>query len=246
MGKVIVITSGKGGTGKTTSSAALAACLAILGHKTLCLDCDIGLKNLDIPLGLTDSASVHFLDVINGSLSLEEAVVAHPRIARLSFLSAPLMTAPDNIDGGDMLMLMDQIRDSYDYCIVDSPAGLGAGFQLACMAADMAIVVETWDSASLRDGQRTVAELDHLGIKNIRLLVNRVQPRFFKKARTSVDDIIDTVGAQLIGLISEDEDIPMAANRGIPLVCFKPDGATSQYLRVAKRITGEKVPLGKF
>ena len=246
MGKVIAITSGKGGTGKTTSCAALASCLAVLGYKTLCLDCDIGLKNLDVPLGLVDCASTNFTDVLGGILSLDEAVSPHPEIGRLFFLSAPAMAEPETIDQNQMDALFGEIRGRFDYCIVDSPAGLGAGFKLACTHADMAIVVETGDMTSLRDGQRTVCQLQSLGLCDIRLLVNRVRPRLFRRSKTSVDDAIDMVGARLIGLVAEDEDVILSANRGLPLICYKPDGATAQYFRIAKRIVGQKVPLGKL
>jgi septum site-determining protein MinD len=246
MGTVTVITSGKGGTGKTTSTAAIASCLAALGHKTLCLDCDVGLKNLDLSLGLADLAVMDFSDVISGHVELIDAVTAHPAIDNLFFLSAPSYISPESISVSDMCLIMEQIRGEYEYCLIDSPAGLGAGFRLASSCADSAIVVSTGDAASLRDGQRTVAELLSLGMKDIRLLVNRVRPKLFRRICATVDDIIDAVGARLIGIVLEDDDVIIAGCLEKPLVLYSSGAAARQYLAVAKRMAGKDIPLGKF
>ncbi len=246
MGAVTVITSGKGGTGKTTSAAAIASCLAALGHKTLCLDCDVGLKNLDLALGLTDLAVMDFSDVISGRVELTDAVTAHPSIDGLFFLSAPSYISPECISIEEMCLIMEKIRGEYEYCLIDSPAGLGAGFRLAACCADSAIVVSTFDASSLRDGQRTVAELLSLGMKDIRLLVNRVRPKLFRRICATVDDIIDAVGARLIGLIPEDDDVIIAGSLEKPLVLHSRGAAARQFLAVAKRITGIEIPLGKY
>lgn len=246
MGTVIVFTSGKGGTGKTTSAGAVASCLAFLGKRTLCIDCDVGLKNLDLSLGLTDECSTNFCDVLDGCLSLEQAVCAHPKIKELFFLSAPTGRAPEDVDADAFAALVAQAKEEYDYVIVDSPAGLGAGFRLASASADMAVVVATGDASSLRDGQRVVSVLGTMGIKQIRLLVNRVRPRLFRRVSATIDDVIDSVGAQLVGVVSDDEAVMIAANMETPLILYSNSGAAAQFLRTARRITGEKVPLGKF
>ncbi|MGE4484899.1 MAG: septum site-determining protein MinD [Oscillospiraceae bacterium] len=246
MGTAIVITSGKGGTGKTTSVGAIASCLAVLGHRTLCIDCDVGLKNLDLVLGLTDVSSTNFCDVIDGSVSLDDAVCAHPQIENLFFLSAPITRKPEDISAEAMKSLVLQAKDVYDYCLIDSPAGLGAGFRLAVSGADMAIVVATGDAASLRDGQRVVAELIDTGIRSIRLLVNRVRPRLYRRVSATVDDVIDSVGAQLLGMIAEDDAVIVSANMETPLILYENKNAAAQYLRIARRLSGEKVPLGKI
>ncbi len=245
IGSVIVIASGKGGTGKTTVTGAVASALAILGNKTLCVDCDIGLKNLDLALGLSDSAMMDFFDVLDGSTPLEEAVTAHPDIENLYFLSAPSLRSPEDADRAAMLSMTEKMRESFDYCLIDAPAGIGAGFRLAAEGADRAIVVATGDAASLRDGQRTVMEFKKLGIEDVRLLINRLSPRMLRRARATVDDIIDTVGAQLIGLVSEDESVPLSVNLGKPLMLFGARYAFDQFINIAKRITGEKIPLGR-
>lgn len=244
-GQAIVVTSGKGGTGKTTSVGAIASCLAALGYKTLCIDCDVGLKNLDLTLGLSDMTLSDFNDCINGTKSLSDAAVGHPKIENLYFISAPSTLKPENIDREKMRDLISEAKKQYDYCLIDSPAGMGAGFELAAAGADMAIIVATGDLSSIRDGQRVSAELASIGIQNVRLLVNRVKPKLFRRTKSTVDHMIDSVGAQLLGVISEDENVILAANLETPLILFENRKAAKQFLNVAKRITGQRVPLGR-
>lgn len=243
MGRIIVITSGKGGTGKTTTAAAVASCLAALGHRTLCVDFDAGLKNLDISLGMTDFAVTDFLDVLQGRAFLEDACTEHLKIPGLYFLSAPAFAGHEEIDPPAMARFYAACRAEFDYCLVDCPAGMGAGFSLAAAGADTAIIVATGDSASMRDGARVTGALSSLGVSDIRLLVNRIRPRQLRRIRATVDDVIDTVGARLIGLVSEDDAVYLAANTGVPLVLYSRKGAAMQYLRAARRIAGESLPL---
>lgn len=246
MGTCIVITSGKGGTGKTTTASTVSSCLAALGHSTLCIDCDIGLKNLDMVLGISDLAPSDFTEVISGVMPLSEAASEHPVIKNLYFLGAPILNSPENIDSNDMAELIKEAKSAYDYCIIDCPAGIGSGFKLAAENADMAIVVATGDGVTLRCCQRTVSELKELGIKDIRLLVNKVKPQRFKRTRSTIDDAIDIVGAQLIGVISEDEAVVMAAASETPLALYESKKAAEQFLRVAYRIKGTYLPIGKI
>ncbi|MGM9522448.1 MAG: septum site-determining protein MinD [Oscillospiraceae bacterium] len=246
MGTAIVITSGKGGTGKTTCSAAIASALAVLGHRTICLDCDIGLKNLDLSLGLTDSAIWDFSDVLSGAVELDDAAGAHPEIENLFFLSAPSELEPADIDPAAFSELINKLKSEYDYIIIDSPAGLGTGFRLAAGNADIGIIVSTADASSLRDGQRTAAELRRLGVNELRLIVNRVEPRKLKSVKTSIDDIIDAIGARLLGLVSEDDSVQLASNLEKPLILFGARYAYDQFFKIARRITGDKVPLGRL
>ena len=246
IGTCIVVTSGKGGTGKTTTVGAVSSCLAALGHKTLCIDCDIGLKNLDMVLGLTDFATTDFSDVLSGALSLKEAVLEHPVIKNLSFLSAPTTLTPDEIDEKLWAALIKEAKDTYDYCIIDCPAGIGRGFSLAARHADMAIVVATGDGVTLRCCQRTVQELKALGLTNIRLLMNKVKPKRFKFTRSTIDDAIDIVGAQLLGVVSEDESVVLSAASETPLALYDSKRAAEQFLRAAYRIKGVHLPLGKI
>lgn len=243
MGKVIVVASGKGGTGKTTSVGAISSCLAALGHKTLCMDCDAGLRNLDIVIGMTEYAVTDFTDVLAGYVTLEEACVEHPKIKGLFFLPAPAFRGPDEVNPEAMAALIGQIRERFDYCLIDAPAGIGTGFRLAAQNADMALVVTVGDLPSMRDGQRVVEKLGAMGIQDVRLIVNRVQPRQYRQLKATVDDVIDTVGARLIGLVQEDKAVYFASNSETPLVLYENRRAALSFLQIARRVTGEQLPL---
>ena len=246
MSEVIVITSGKGGTGKTTTTGAIGSYLAAAGKRVLCLDGDMELKNLDLVLGMTDLAVMDFNDVLNGSCSLDEAAVESPRVKGLFLLTAPVNTMPEDVDTEKMGELITQIRESFDYCLIDSPAGLGAGFRLSAMFAVRAIVVATGEASALRDVQRVVMELRTMGMDNIRLVVNRVRPGFMHRLHTTIDDAIDITGAQLIGVVPEDNVIPVAANFGKPLSSLNCGRAAVAFDNIANRIAGGEVPLMKI
>lgn len=245
MGTAIVITSGKGGTGKTACTAAIGSFLARSGSRTLCVDMDAALRNLDMALGLAERVSFDYGDILSGRVSPEEAVTAHPSLENLYFLSAPT-ELPDEAEAEGFSALIGTLRDAYDFVLLDSPAGIGRGFRMAARGADMAIVVATGDLASLRDGQRTVQELKALGVEQIRLLVNRVRPRAYRKINRNLDDVIDTVGARLIGIISEDESVAEAGNLETPLIAYGARRAWGQFENVAARLRGEKVRLARF
>jgi len=246
MGKVIAVASGKGGTGKTTVVAALSSCLAALGQKTLCIDFDAELRNLDLALGMTDFAIMDYMDVISGRLDLLAACSASPRIPNLFFLSAPTVPMPDDIDITAFKSMFDEIRHNFDYCLVDSPSGVGSGFRLAHCDADMSIIVTTGELTSMRDANFTANAVRELGVSNLRLLVNRVLPRNFKRIKTTVDDVIDTVGVQLLGLIPEDKSIFTALHENTPLVLYKKRSSVYDFLDAARRIVGDDVPLQQY
>jgi septum site-determining protein MinD len=245
MGKIIAVVSGKGGTGKTSFTANTALALAAMGYRTLCMDCDITLRNLDLALGLSDEALMDFSDVIAGRCTLDEAVVTHPSYPRLQLLPAPASAESLRITRSQIRGLMDQIRARYDYCLVDSAAGLGLGFRLATAAADSAIVVTTTDNSALRDAQRTVMELDHFPQGRLHLVVCRVQRKMLRALHTTIDDAIDTAGLPLLGVIPEDPDVPFALNRGVPLR-ERNYYAARAYENCARRLTGQRVPLMKI
>lgn len=191
MGTSVMVTSGKGGTGKTALTAGVASCLAALGRRVLCIDVDVGLRNLDIALGMSDRAVMDFSDVMEHRCPLLTAAAEHPKIRGLFLLTAPLSLI--NLDLKGFRDVIDEARDYYDFIFLDSPAGLGDGFQLAMYAADRAIVVSATEPAALRDAQRAVTKL--MGqIEDIHLVVNRVEPRMIGKLRTTIDVAMDTAG----------------------------------------------------
>ena len=245
MGTVIVITSGKGGTGKTSLTGGVASCLAALNHRTLCIDMDIGLRNLDISLGMTDRALMDFTDVMEGRCSLERAAVEHPVIQGLYLLTAPVRPPEGSLDQEKMRALLEKARAQFDYILVDSPAGLGSGFRLAVCGADRAVVVSTNDSSALRDAQRTVVELGR-ELETIHLVMNRIQPKLLRRLHATIDDAMDAAGLPLLGVVPEDPKVILAANTGEPLILFSRKGAALAYLNIAKRLMGERVPLMKI
>ena len=239
MGTAVMITSGKGGTGKTSLTAGVASCLAALGRRVLCVDLDIGLRNLDLTLGMSDRALMDFTDVMEYRCPLLSAAVEQPEIRGLFLLTAP--QSSDGLDRKRFQALIEEACDYFDLVFMDSPAGLGEGFQLAMAAADRVIVVSAVDPAALRDAQRTVAELHAL--PQLHLVMNRVQPKLIRKLRTSIDSAMDTAGLPLLGVVPEDPNVTMATAAGVPLILTTYKGAAPAYLNIAKRLLGQRVPL---
>ena len=239
MGTAVMVTSGKGGTGKTCLTAGVASCLAALGRRVLCIDLDVGLRDLDLVLGLSDRAVMDFSDVMAYRSPLMSAVVEQPEIKGLYLLTAPL--TPDGLDAQRFREVVDEARECFDYVLMDCPAGLGSGFQLALAAADRGIVVSAVDPAALRDAQRAVAELHAL--PQLHLVMNRVQPKLMRKLRTSIDNAMDAAGLPLLGVVPEDEAVATSAAAGVPLVLSTRKGAAPACLNISKRIMGQRVPL---
>ncbi|HJG87558.1 septum site-determining protein MinD [Pseudoflavonifractor capillosus] len=241
MSTAVVVTSGKGGTGKTSLTGGVSSCLAALGRRVLCIDMDIGLRNLDISLGLTDRALMDFTDVLEGRCSLKRAAVPHPVIKNLYLLTAPLTLSP-GISEERMKAFLRTAREQYDYILMDSPAGMGEGFRLAACGADRGIVVSTTDTSALRDAQRVVSLLSRQ-LPSIHLVVNRVQPKLLRRLHTTIDDAMDAAGLPLLGVVPEDEQVMLSANQGKPIILASRKGAAVAYLNIARRLMGERVPL---
>ncbi len=242
MGDVLVVTSGKGGTGKTTLCAGIASCLAAMGQRVLAIDCDIGLSNLDIALGMTDCATISFLDVMMENHYLSDAP-EHPSIPGLQLLTAPSKTRAGLVDDIIFGRLIEEAAEGYDWVLLDAPAGIGFGFDLAVAYATRAILVATADPGSLRDAQHTAGLLVDHGIDPIHLVVNRVTRRLLGSIRSTVDDMMDHVGLPLLGLIPEDQAVPVAAARGSALVLRSRKGAAMACLHISRRLLGMEAPL---
>lgn len=240
MGTVIAITSGKGGTGKTSIAGGVASWLALSGRTVLCIDMDIGLRNLDISLGLSDRAMMDFSDAALGRCPLARAAVDHPDLKGLALLTSP-MSLPASLTPDKVRAMLNTARTMYDYILIDSPAGLGAGFRLATCGAERVLVVSTNDTSSLRDAQRTVAELDH--IKQVHLIMNRIQTKLLRKLRSTIDDAMNTAGLPLIGVVPEDPQVILCANLGLPLTTRGQRGAALACRNIARRLEGEKVSI---
>lgn len=242
-GQCIAVVSGKGGTGKTSFTAGVGSALAQSGQRVLCVDCDVALRNLDLALGLTDRALMDFTDVAQGRCSLESAAVEHPDIPGLFLLTAPARSRSGSVTEEQMTAILETVRERFDYCLLDAPAGLDNGFQLATCGADSAVVVATPDASSLRDAQHTVMELHRFPDGRLHLAVNRVRKKMLRNMRATIDDAIDKVGLPLIGLIPEDDALALCLNKGVPLLPGSHQGAAAAYRNIAKRLQGQRVPL---
>ena len=242
MGEVIAVLSGKGGTGKTSTCAGISAALAAAGIPVLCIDLDIGLRNLDISLGLADRGALSFLDVSEGGYSLDQAA-RHPDYPSLAFLTAPLNRSAEQISSAAFGKLLREARKHFEYILLDAPAGLDAGFRLAAAHADRCILVTGSDPASIRDARRTADVLELMGKTDVRLVINRVSAKMAATLRLTMDDIIDETGIRLLGLIPEDVNVVLAATYGIPLRQQTKKGAAAACQRIAKRIQGIPEPI---
>lgn len=241
MGTAIVITSGKGGTGKSSFTVGAASCLAAMGKRVLCMDMDIGLRNLDLSLGMTDVALMDVTDVIQGRCSLDRAAVPHPKLETLYLLPAPVTLPKDPLSQAAMIGLIDQVKEKFDFCFIDCPAGIGSGFELSICAADRAIVVAGTDPISIRAAQAAVRKLRGRKIP-IHLAMNRITKQFLRRMNTNVDDAMDALGLPLIGIIPEDPKVMLSASRGTPIILLEKKGAARAYYNISRRILGEQVP----
>ncbi len=243
MGQIIAVVSGKGGTGKTSVCAGLASQLASQGRRVLCLDCDVGLRNLDISLGMPDCA-MSFLDVLRGDYPLE-AAPGHPEFPTLKFLTAPMNCPVESIDAQGFARMLRQGSRLFDYIFLDSPAGVDAGFRLVTAAADRFLLVTGPGPAAIRDAARVGDLLELAGKSNIRLIVNRVNKGMLTSMNLTVDDVMDTAGLPLIGVVLEDGNITLAAAFGRALCRFAPRcDAAKAFARIADRVQGIPAPMG--
>lgn len=239
MGKVLAFVSGKGGTGKTSLCAAIATCLAAMGKRVLCVDLDVGLRNLDIALGMTEEAVLPFDCLTRGECSTEQ-LTPHPSVPNLYLLTAPVNTLSEDVNGDAFGAMIAKEKEKFDFILLDAPAGIGCLFRLCVRSAQEVVVVTGGDKATLRDGARAAGLI---GDKPARILVNRLDPKLFRRLRETVDDIMDEVSLPLLGLVPEDQNVPMSAYRGKPLVLQSRKGAAGAALRVARRLCDLPAPL---
>ena len=243
MGELFAVLSGKGGTGKTSVCAGIATALAEQGNKVLCIDCDVGLRNLDISLGMTESGALSFLDVVEEAYPLDRAA-RHPSYLSLAFLTAPMNTSAEEIVPEKFEKMLSQAKRDFDYIFLDAPAGVDAGFRLAAKFADRFLVVTGAGPAAVRDAARVSDLLELMGKKNIRLIVNRVDRDMLSTVKMTVDDVMDTAGLPLMGIVLEDPNVTLAAAFGKPLLQYaKRCAAAKAYRKIAKRIQGFHEPI---
>ena len=243
-GRVIVITSGKGGVGKTTTSANIGTALAKLGNKVVLIDTDIGLRNLDLLLGLENRIVYTFVDVVEERCKLKQALVKDKKNPNLALLAAAQTRDKTSVTAEQLKDICDQLKKKNDYILVDCPAGIEQGFQNAVAGATEAIVVTTPEMSAVRDADRIIGLLEAKEeIESYRLLLNRVRPKLIEQNdMMSVDDVVEILSCDLIGVIPEDTGIITSTNKGEPIVNDEDALAGKAYRNVARRVMGEDVP----
>lgn len=245
MGQIVSVISGKGGTGKTSLCAGIASCLAAEHQRVLCIDADVGLRNLDISLGMADEPVIPFTAVMRGEYSIDKAT-QHPKIEGLFLLTAPIMESPEDLDVDAFGAMLESLREQFDWIFIDAPAGVGAGFRLASMFADLVLVVSNADPASLRDAARAADLLLAKRQVAAKLIVNRVRAKMFSQMNATVDDVMDTVGLPLVGIVPDDVNVTLAAAASNALILSTDRGAARACLHIARRLCGKKMPLIKL
>jgi len=244
MGEIIVVTSGKGGVGKTTTAANLGTALASEGLKVVLIDTDIGLRNLDVVMGLENRIVYDIVDVTNGNCRLRQALIKDKRFENLYLLPAAQTKDKTAVTPDEMEMLCDELRFEYDYVLIDCPAGIERGFYNAIAGADKAIVVTTPEVSAVRDADRIIGLLDSADLRNPKLIINRIRPRMVKQGdMMDIEDIVDILAIDLLGVVQEDEKIIVSTNKGEPAVMNPASAAGEAYRRIARRIRGEDIPL---
>ena len=242
MGEVIVITSGKGGVGKTTTTANLGSALALNGKKVVLVDTDIGLRNLDVVMGLENRIVYDIVDVVEEKCKLRQALIKDKRFNELFLLPAAQTRDKSAVNEDQMKDLTKKLKEEFDYILIDCPAGIEQGFKNAIAGADRAIVVTTAEISSIRDADRIIGLLEASEIKNPELIINRLRPNMVKRGEMmDVDDIVDLLSIDLIGVIPDDEFIITQTNKGEPAVSNKKSPSGKGYLEIARRILGDNI-----
>ena len=243
MCEVVVITSGKGGVGKTTTTANLGTGLAMLGKKVILIDTDIGLRNLDVVMGLENRIVYNLGDVVEGNCRVAQAAIKDKKHPGLYLLPSAQTRDKTSVTPEQMKKLVDELREEFDYILLDCPAGIEQGFKNAIAGADRALVVTTPEVSAIRDADRIIGLLEANEMKKIHLIVNRIRMDMVNRGdMMSIDDVVEILAVNLIGAVPDDEQIVVATNQGEPLVgsdCL----AGQAYMNIARRVTGEEIPL---
>jgi septum site-determining protein MinD len=240
--KVATITSGKGGVGKTTTTANLAVALAMNGKKVVCIDGDIGLRNLDVILGLENRIVYDLVDVIEGRCRMRQAMIRDKRLPELYLIPAAQTRDKSAVSPSDMVRLCDDLRPEFDWILIDSPAGIERGFRNALAPSDMVIVVTNPEVSAVRDADRIIGLVEAEEKGPARLIINRVNPNLIKRGdMLTADDVLELLAVELIGIVPEDENVVVGSNRGQPVAMDGKSKAGEAFHNISRRLNGEQV-----
>ena len=244
MSEVYVVTSGKGGVGKTTTTANLGAGLALKGSKVVLIDADIGLRNLDVVMGLENRIVYDIVNVIEGNARLRQALIKDKRYNNLCLLPAAQTRDKNAITPAQMKEVCDELKKEYDFVLIDCPAGIEQGFKNAIAGADKAIVVTTPEVSAVRDADRIIGLLEANDIKDHMLVLNRIKPNMVKRGEMmALDDVLEVLAIDVLGVVPDDEGIVVSTNRGEPCVADKKSFAGQAFRDIVQRMLGESLPL---
>jgi septum site-determining protein MinD len=244
VGEAIVVTSGKGGVGKTTTSANLGTALALQGKKVCMVDTDIGLRNLDVVMGLENRIIYDLVDVVEGRCRLQQALIKDKRFEELYLLPAAQTKDKHAVSPESVRTIILELKNDFEYVIIDCPAGIEQGFKNAVAGADKAIVVTTPENAAVRDADRIIGLLENEKIHSPKLIINRIRPNMMKKGEMlDIDEICQVLAIDLLGIVPDDEYVIKAANSGEPTVMNPTSRAAIAYRNIARRVLGDTVPL---
>jgi len=242
--RVITVTSGKGGVGKTTATANIGIALARRGRRVAVLDGDIGLRNLDVVMGLENRVVYNLLHVVRGAVEAERALIRDKRVPGLMMLAADQHSDKDDVTPDEMAQVCDALRGSFDYVLIDSPAGIEQGFRNALAPADEVILVATPEVSSVRDADRVIGLVEAAGKPTPRLVLNRIKPEMVARGdMMATDDVLDILRIEILGVVPEDSAIIAATNRGEPVALEDGPRSAKAFLNIAARLDGEDVPL---
>ena len=240
---IITISSGKGGVGKTTTTANLAVALAMNGQKVVCIDGDIGLRNLDVVMGLENRIVYDLVDVIEGRCRLRQAMIRDKRVPELYLIPAAQTRDKSAVSPSDMVRLCDDLRPEYDWVLIDCPAGIERGFRNALAPADIVVVVTNPEVSAVRDADRIIGLVEAEEKGPARLIINRLNPGLVKRGEMlTPEDVLELLAIELIGIVPEDENVVISTNRGQPIALDVKSRAGQAFQNIARRLRGEQVP----
>lgn len=244
---VITITSGKGGVGKTTTTANLAVALATGGQKVVCIDADIGLRNLDVVLGLENRIVYDIVDIVEGRCRLRQAMIRDKRLAELYLIPAAQTRDKSSVSPSDMVRVCDDLREEFDWVMIDSPAGIERGFRNAIAPADIVLVVTNPEVSAVRDADRIIGLIEAEEKGPAQLILNRVNPEMVRRGdMLAPEDVLELLAINLIGIIPEDEAVMVATNRGQPVALDGKSRAGKAFQNIARRLKGEEVAMDEL